>query len=660
MPRLADAVAALPPPVPARRMLGIAALFVAAYVYLDWVSYIYPIVPFAITPWNPPAGLGLALLLVFGLRMWPALAVAAALSDWTVRGPSPLPHLDLLATAVPVAGYVAVAALLRGPLGFRTEFDRLRDVVALLVVVVVVSLFVAIGYVLVYRLAGMVKPQAFVPAVMRLWGGDLIGIVTTTPPLLLLAHWQKLRQTLLRRSWAEIAAQFASVVLVLLVIFALKWTDEYKLFYLLFVPLIWIAVRHGIVGATLAIMVIQVGLITAVELSDYRGARVLEFQFLMLALAISGLFLGIVIAERRAARDALRESESRLRAIVSTAPAGIITVDERGTVISANPAAARMFGFVPEALQGIAVRDVLPGFERVAHGGENAEVTAVRRDGARFPVELAIGSTGSEKPGLRIGIARDLTSRKEIERRLQEKQAALNRSIRLAAAGEMAAALAHELHQPLAAISNYARACQMLEHSSATAEVVDKVVREAVRAAEVVQRLRDFFRGGASRLEPVRLGRLVESALASVRERAARHGVTLTAAVGASDIELLIDRVQIETVIHSLVANAIDAISPMTGGERWVRVTTGDAGGGWVRVSVIDSGPGIDPLIADRLFEPFATTKPTGTGLGLALSRSLVEAHGGALWAESAASGGTVFHFTLLSAAAAEALGDDE
>ncbi|MBI3936641.1 MAG: hypothetical protein HY323_06660, partial [Betaproteobacteria bacterium] len=113
-------------------------------------------------------------------------------------------------------------------------------------------------------------------------------------------------------------------------------------------------------------------------------------------------------------------------------------------------------------------------------------------------------------------------------------------------------------------------------------------------------------------------------------------------------------------VIHSLVANAIDAISPMTGGERRLRVTSGDAGGGWVRVSVIDSGPGIDPQIADRLFEPFATTKPAGTGLGLALSRSLVEAHGGALWAEPAASGGTAFHFTLLSAAAAEALSDEE
>lgn len=658
MPRLSDA-AAPPPPVLTRRMLGITALFIAAYVYLDWVSYIYPIVPFAITPWNPPAGLGLALLLVFGLRLWPALAVAAALADWTVRGVSPLPGVDLLATAVPVAGYVAAAALLRGPLGFRTEFDRVHDVAALGMAAAVTTLLVALGYVLVYWLAGMVKPQAFVPAMMRFWIGDLVGIVTTTPPLLLLAHWQKSRQTLLRRSWVEIAAQFASVVLVLVVIFGLKWTDEYKLFYLLFVPLIWIAVRHGIVGATLAIMVIQVGLITAVELSEYRGARVLEFQFLMLVIAVSGLFLGIVIAERRAARDALRQSESRLRAIVSTAPVGIITVDEQGTVISANPAAARMFGFAPEALYGVAVRDVLPGFERVAYRGENAEVTAVRRDGTRFPVELAVGSTDSDRPGLRIAIARDLTQRKEIERRLQEKQAALNRSIRLAAAGEMAAALAHELHQPLAAISNYARACQMLEHSSATAEVVDKVVHEAVRAAEVVQRLRDFFRGGASRLEPVRLGRLVESALASVRGRAAKHGVTLTAAVGASDIELLIDRVQIETVIHSLVANAIDAILPMTGGERWVRVTSGDASGGWVRVSVIDSGPGIDPLIADRLFEPFATTKPAGTGLGLALSRSLVEAHGGALWAEPAANG-TAFHFTLLSAAAAEALSDEE
>ena len=144
---LMGSAATLPHPLPARRALGIAAAFIACYVFLDWATYVYPIRPFAITLWHPPAGLALALLLVFGLRMWPAVAIAAFMADILVRGIPPLPFLEPLATCVITAGYVAMAALLRGPLGLRTEFDHLRDVSMLIIVSAFGTLLIAVAYV---------------------------------------------------------------------------------------------------------------------------------------------------------------------------------------------------------------------------------------------------------------------------------------------------------------------------------------------------------------------------------------------------------------------------------------------------------------------------------------------------------------------------------
>jgi two-component system sensor kinase FixL len=646
--------AALPRPLPARRAVALAVAFIAIYVLLDWATYIYPIAPFAITPWNPPAGFGLALLLVYGLRFWPALAMAAFLSDVVVRGIPPLPEFEPLAAFVIAAGYVVLAFLLKRTLGFRTEFDRVRDVSILVAAATIGTLLIAMVYVSVYRIGDLVAGQEFRVAMIQFWIGDLIGVVTTTPLLLLLADWKRVRHTLPRRPWPEIAAQLAAVALTLWAIFGLGWADEYKLFYLLFLPLIWVVVNNAIVGATIVISVIQIGLMAAFQLADYKAAAVVEFQFLMLALSVTGLFLGMIVNERRAAREALDESESRLRAIVSTAPDGIVTVDKRGTIVAANPAAARMFGFAAGELQAISVYAVLPDFEQVTRAGHVSEVIGLRRDGSRFAAELSVATTDTDPPELRIAIARDITRRKEIEHELKAKQDELNRSARLAAAGEMAAALAHELHQPLSAIRNYVRALQLVKAPGILPQLLTKVENEAARAAEVVQRLRDFFRGGSSQLQRIAVGPLVQGALEPMRPDAERQRITLATDLACADVALLVDRVQVETILHSLVGNAIEAIGPTEQNLRTICVSAKEGEPGWVQFSVIDSGPGISAAIVDRLFEPFATTKPTGTGLGLPMSRSMVEAHGGRLWAEPAPNGGTMFHVTLPRAEARE------
>ncbi|MDB5809337.1 MAG: hypothetical protein JWN94_1459 [Betaproteobacteria bacterium] len=643
----------LPRALPIKRALAIAAAFIVVYVSLDWATYLYAIRPFAITTWNPCAGFALAFLLVCGIRFWPALAIAAFAADVLVRGVPPPAWLEPLGVCIITAGYVAMAAVLHDRFGFRNEFDHLHDMSTLIVVSAVGSLLLASAYVGVYHLQAFAQPYDFERAVIQFWIGDLLGIVTTTPLLLLISNWPTVIRQLGTRPWPRIALHVAAIVCTLWLIFGLKWVDEYKLFYLLFIPLIWFVMKHAIAGAALGITVIQLGLITSVRLSGYKTAAVLEFQFLMLALAATGLFLGMFVTERRAARQALNNSESRLRAIVSTAPDSIVTVDSGGIVIAANPAAVRVFGFGAGGLIGAHVHDVLPEYERAARTREVTEVIGVRRDGSRFTVELAVGSTGGDPPAISIAIARDISRRKEIERQLSEKQAELNRSARLAAAGEMAAALAHELHQPLSAIRNYTRAAQLLAPTPANSELMVKVEREAARAAEVVQRLRDFFRGGTSRLECIGITELIDGALEQLREEAARHQIALETTIAGHD-ELLVDRIQVNTVIHSLVGNAIEAIAAVNAGDRRIEVTAQAARDGWVVCSIADTGPGISPAIVDRLFEPFATTKPTGIGLGLAMSRSMIESHGGQLWIERQAAG-TVFKFSLPCADAKEA-----
>jgi two-component system sensor kinase FixL len=623
-------------------------LFICAYVFLSWLARYYLVRPFAIVAWNPSAGLGFALLLIGGLRWWPALAVATALTNLVVRGVPPSPYMQLLGPLIITACYVGMTAFLRGPVGFSKGLERSRDLCLLLAVAVVGTLAMALAFVGIYRIADLNAAQQFGRLVLRFWVGHLIGIVTITPLALVLTNWDRVKQTLLERSYGEIAAQAGAIVLSLWIVFWSGQSDPYKLFYLLFLPLIWIVMRHAMVGAAIGIAAIQFGMITALIWTGYQaGMSVAEFQFMTFGLAASGLALGMVVTEHRTALGALAHSESRLRAVVTTAPDGIITVDHRGAIVGANPAAERIFAYSNSPLIGVPVQDVLPDFDRAALVGDVFEVAAVRGDGSTIPVELSVGSAGEGAAALRIGAMRDISRRKQMERDLADKQAALNRSSKLAAAGEMAAALAHELHQPLSAIRNYGRAMKLIRAGNSNDDLTAKIEVEAARAANVVQGLRDFFCEGRSRLEAVSVRDLIEQAVAPLCESAIEHDVLIELGAMPGEVELLIDRVQCETVLHTLISNAIDAIATGGGSERVVQVSAIVTDNAWVQISVSDSGPGINPAIAARLFEPFATTKPKGIGLGLAMSRSMVEGHGGSLWAESERGRPTVFHFTL-------------
>ena len=218
----------------------------------------------------------------------------------------------------------------------------------------------------------------------------------------------------------------------------------------------------------------------------------------------------------------------------------------------------------------------------------------------------------------------------------------LKQSLRLAAAGEMAAALAHELNQPLTALSAYGKACEFLVERGEGGEMLksalQRMIAESARAAEVVRRLRDFFRTGAMKLEPVEAGQLVSSVSQQFFTQLRQHGVVLEVAEMPM-LAMLADRLQIELVLRNLLANALDAVQERPEGRRRITVSaqlldSKHGKGSCLQLTVEDSGKGVSAALLARLFEPFVSSKATGLGLGLVLSRSIMEAHGGSLWAE--------------------------
>lgn len=304
------------------------------------------------------------------------------------------------------------------------------------------------------------------------------------------------------------------------------------------------------------------------------------------------------------------------------------------------PAEFQYFYFLFLPLIWAAARQGLPGAATAAFILQSGVIIAVEwLDIVAVTVlELQMLGTVLALVGFFIGVVVD-------EQRLAAEK--LKQTLHLAAAGEMAAALAHELNQPMTALAAYGHACEHLlargETGPALQDAIQRMVAESGRAAEVVRRVRDFFRTGSTRLEPADIADLVATATNRFAERAAAEGVRLGTDLRTAPV--LVDRLQIELVLRNLVANALDAVSARPAEERQVEVSVENVSSDGVTVAVRDSGPGLAPQAAGRLFEPFVSTKSSGLGLGLVISRAIVEAHGGRLWAE--AGDGGLFRFTL-------------
>ena len=358
--------------------------------------------------------------------------------------------------------------------------------------------------------------------------------------------------------------------------------------------------------------------------------------------------------------------EAHLQSILATVPDAMIVIDERGSIQSFSSTAERLFSYSPSEVLSKNIKMLMPSPYRENHDsylerylrtgqkriiGIGRVVVGERKDGSTFPMELAVGEMKSSNQRFFTGFIRDLSERQKTEARLQELQSELVHISRLTAMGEMASALAHELNQPLSAIANYMKGSRRLlenrtdEQSQLLRDAMDKAGDQALRAGQIIRRLRDFVARGESERRVESVKKLIEEASALALVGAKDQGIRVRFQFDPSIELVLADKVQIQQVLINLLRNAVDAME--TSARRELVISATPDNDDMVSISVADTGSGISPEIRSQLFQPFVTSKRNGMGVGLSISRTIVEAHGGQIGAEPNPAGGTIVRFTL-------------
>ncbi len=511
---------------PYARIALIGLAYCLAYVALDWVSDLFAWSNLEFTLWNPQSALTPALVAAFGAGYALFAFPATLIADYA-SGAEVVNAASMLSSLVLAGGYAALGVAVRRFRAVDLWLGDMRQASGLLLFLALGILAISILVVMTYVAAGDVAPSAIPLRVAELWVGDVTGALALLPLLLLVAsdpsRW--LRQ--FRRAAVDVAIFLAGLSVVAVIVFA-DFADELQFFYLLFVPIIWLAVRHGIFGGTLAVFLSQLGIVMAVLLHGYQKEAFLSFQMLTLILGATGLLLGSAVTARETAQQQLRKHQTEMDRI--------------------------------------------------------SQVTAI---------------------------------------------------------GTMGSALAHEISQPLASIFTYVRACQLFlgkgpDGTARLSETLAKIGAETERAGDILRNMRSLLAEGSAAREPLDLRALTMRALDIVQREPSAASVTIEEHIG--DVpRISADPRHVEQVVLNIVRNAVEATASATPGGL-VRISAA-VRGGFVEIAIDDNGGGIPPELLTTLFDAFVTTKPLGLGLGLPISRNLVELYGGEIVVTNHANG---------------------
>jgi PAS domain S-box-containing protein len=378
--------------------------------------------------------------------------------------------------------------------------------------------------------------------------------------------------------------------------------------------------------------------------------------------------------DRRKAEEALRASEERWSNLAENSSAGIALIAPDGRFIATNLALQKMLGYTEDELQSLTIseltheEDLAVTEARIGDCLEGqrrdwrVEKRYRRKDGRVMWADVStvfVPASGSTSAFFPVVIV-DITERKRAEEELHRKEASLREAqtelahvSRVTTMGELAASIAHEVNQPLAGIvTNGNASLRWLAGDSPNLaearEAIRRIIRDGNRAGDVVSRMRALFKKARTAKERLDINEAIEEVVILTQSEVRRNKVALRMELGADLPPVTGDRVQLQQVVVNLILNAIEAMSTAEDRERDLVIRTQRGEGDEVRVAVKDSGIGLDPKNVERIFDAFHTTKPGGLGMGLSISRSIVENHGGRLWAVSNDGPGATFQFTLL------------
>lgn len=358
---------------------------------------------------------------------------------------------------------------------------------------------------------------------------------------------------------------------------------------------------------------------------------------------------------------------AEFQALLDAAVDAIIVIDERGQILTFNRAAERMFGYAAADVRGKNVSVLMGEPYRREHDGYMArylatgeahiigkgrEVEGKRANGESFPVSLAVGEVAGSSQRRFVGIIRDLSAKRAAEQRARSLEHRLAHVGRFNLMGEMAAGIAHEINQPLSAIATYAQAAKRVLQKpdpdlALLQDVYGKIDEQARRAGQVIENLRKLIRKQEIDTQSLDVNRVVDDVMSLVEADARSEGIPVHVRKGVGLPNVRADAVQIQQVLLNLTRNSVDAMRDGLAKERGITVVTERAESGGVRITVTDHGHGVSPELADDIFHPFVTTKRDGLGVGLAISRTIVESYGGTLSYADNPVGGSIFSIEL-------------
>lgn len=431
--------------------------------------------------------------------------------------------------------------------------------------------------------------------------------------------------------------------------------------------------RAALVGGSLGLCVVGVSVLAVLIVTHVVEApTMLTPGFIVVVLAMGyELSADVVAAARltdrlRISEAGLRTSEERFRAVIEAAPNAILLVDGEGRVALTNAQAHSLFGYSREEMIGQPAELLVPPRYRPLlesyRGGDAAEARSrvmgsarelqvQRKDGEEVPVEAVLQPMRTAAAMFVLVSLVDLTERRNIERTAARQRDEIAHLSRVSILGELSGSLAHELNQPLTAILSNAQAAQRLlardpPQLDSVAEILADIVKSDRRAGAVIQRLRSLLRKEETQRQPFDVNDAVQDALRLMHSDLLSRRVLVTSELAEKLPAMTGDRVQLQQVLLNLVINGCDAMEGQDC-RRCLSVRTRATAAGNIEICVTDDGGGIPPQDLERIFEPFVTTKPQGLGLGLAICRSIVESHGGRLWATNNAERGATFHVEL-------------